>query len=163
VDPLSGTSEVEFALLTQAETHADLGLPVGASERFRLIKRLLAKVSWPFLRHQIAFNHALIQSNRELAERMARLQERIEQDLRNDLLDFADRSASQAHAEIGNHVAESSRIRTELILELRSLQAELNTMIETVARALPPESVPERREDRGDVSGMDGTANEGCR
>lgn len=160
--PESSTN-VALAPLTKAETHADLGLPVGASERFRLVKRLLAKVSWPFLRHQIAFNHALIQSNRELAERMARLQERIEQDLRTDLLDFADRSVSQAHAEIGDHVAESSRIRTELILELRSLQAELNTMIETVARALPPESVPEHREGRGEVAEVDNSAHESYR
>jgi hypothetical protein len=155
------STKVEIAPLTEAEAHADLGLPVAASEPFRIVKRIVAKVSWPFLRHQIAFNHALLQLSRELAERMTRLQERIEQDLRNDLLDFADRSVSQAHAEIGDHVAEARRVNADLILELRSMQSELNTMIERVARALPPDVAPERLEGRNDV--VDGSAHENCR
>lgn len=137
---LERATKVELeAHLAQAERHADLGLPVASSERFRLAKRVVAKVSWPFLRRQIAFNHALMQSNRELAERMTRLQERIEHDLRNDLLDFADRSVSQAHAEIGNDMAEARRVHAELILELRSVQAELNTMVDMLSSALPTE------------------------
>jgi hypothetical protein len=141
------------AHLAQAEAHADLGLPVGTSERFRLAKRVVARVSWPFLRHQIAFNHAVIQSNRKLAERMNRLLERID-DLRSDLLDFADRSVSQAHAEIGSDMAEARRVHADLILELRSVQAELNRMLATLSSALPTE---------GDGVDVESDAHEGRR
>ncbi len=41
------------------EANADLGLPV-ASGRLRLARRLLAKLLWPFLRHQIQVNRALL-------------------------------------------------------------------------------------------------------
>ena len=119
------------ASLAQAERHADLGLPLGSSERYRLAKRVVAKVGWPFLRRQIAFNHALIRSNRELTQRVTQLQERIEQGLRNDLLDFADRSVAQAHEEIGDLVAEVRRVNVDLILEVRSLQTELDTVMGT--------------------------------
>ena len=146
--------------MVQALQHANLGLPVGPSERFRLAKRFLYRAGWPLLRHQIAFNQAVIhlngelqeritrlqeshrelveritrlqESNREQAERTARLQERIEKDLRDDLYDFADRSASQAHAEINEQMAAARSTHADLILELRTLQAELNSMVATL-------------------------------
>jgi hypothetical protein len=158
---LVGATQIELdAELAQADRHADLGLPVGSSERFRLAKRVVAKVGWPFLRRQIAFNHALMQSNRELAQRMTLLQELIEQGLRNDLLDFADRSVSQAHAEIGDHVAEVRRVNADLILEFRTLQEELNTVIETVSRSLPPERAPQHREGQHDDAEIDNSTHE---
>jgi hypothetical protein len=128
------------AHLAQLEKYADLGSAVGPSERFRLAKRVVYKLSWPFLRRQIDFNHAVVQSHRELAQRMTRLQDRIEQDLRDDLLDFADRSASQAHAEIGSYVAEARSVNAGLVLELRSLQAELDTMLKMLSGRAPSEA-----------------------
>jgi hypothetical protein len=159
-----GATKSEFdAHLAHAERNADLGLPVGSSERFRLAKRVVAKISWPFLRHQIAFNHGLVQSSRDLADRIAILQERIEQDIRNDLLDFADRSVSQAHAEIGNHVAEARRVNADLIQELRSLQEELNAMAETASRARPSEQTPLHLEGQQDDAETDGSTHESPR
>jgi len=42
-----------------AEEHADVGLPV-ASGRFRSARRVLGRLLWPFLRHQVQFNRALL-------------------------------------------------------------------------------------------------------
>jgi hypothetical protein len=147
------------AHMAQARQHANVGLPVGPSERFRLAKRLIYRVSWPFLRHQVAFNLAVMESNRDLVERITRLQERIEQGLRNELLDFADRSASQAHAEINDHVAEARSTHAELILELRALQARLSSMVTEPGRGFPAEGGPARLQGP-DVAGVDGGAHE---
>jgi hypothetical protein len=146
--------------LAQALKHANLGLPVSPSERFRLAKRLVYRISRPFLHHQVAFNQAVIESNRELAERTTRLQERIEQDLRADLLDFADRSASQAQAEISEHVAAARSIQADLILELRALQAQLNSMVTKLTGDLPSDRGPTRLKGQQDVTAIDGGAHE---
>ncbi|MHB1598206.1 MAG: class I SAM-dependent methyltransferase [Acidimicrobiales bacterium] len=42
-----------------AETHADLGLPVGPG-RFRSVRRLLGRLLWPVLRHQVQVNRCLL-------------------------------------------------------------------------------------------------------
>ncbi|HEY1651006.1 MAG TPA: hypothetical protein VGG09_03910 [Acidimicrobiales bacterium] len=158
------TTKVELdACLAQAQTHADLGLPMAASEHFRFAKRVVSRICWPFLRHQVAFNHAVLQSNRELVVQITRLQERIDQGLRNDLLDFADRSASQAHAEISNYVAEARSVNAGLILELRSLQAELNTMVETLSRVLPSHGVTAGLEGQQDAVQIEGGTHESHR
>jgi hypothetical protein len=126
--------EVE-ALVTLAEKHVSLGLPVGPSERFRFVKRLVSRICWVFLRHQVAFNRATIDAIRALSEQVGRL----EQNMKDDLLDFADRSVSQAHAEISDQVADARSTNAELILELRTLQAELDAVVKEVAVALPRE------------------------
>ena len=48
--------------------------------------------------------------------------------LRDDLVDFADRSVSQAHPEIGDHVTDARSIHADVILELHTLQAELDAL-----------------------------------
>jgi hypothetical protein len=115
-------------LLQQAQQHASLGLPVAPSERFRLAKRLVSRVCWPFLRHQVAFNEAAVATIRELSGTIARLDQRV----RADVFEFADRSASQAQAEINDEIATARRAHADLLLELRTLQAELASMHETV-------------------------------
>jgi SAM-dependent methyltransferase len=42
--------------LDEAETHARLGLPIPKAMRHRLVKRVITKLSWFFLHHQVAFN-----------------------------------------------------------------------------------------------------------
>ena len=49
---LEGYSRV----LDEAETHARLGLPIPKGVRHRLLKRVIAKLCWFFLHHQVAFN-----------------------------------------------------------------------------------------------------------
>ncbi len=139
------------ALVALAQTHVSLGLPVGPSERFRLPKRLVSRVCWVFLRHQVAFNRATIEAIRELSDHVARL----EQGMKNDLLDFADRSVSQAHAEISDQVADARSTHAELILELRTLQAELDAVVKGVGVAPRREraDLAERPEDTGHSDG----------
>ena len=173
-EPRRTTSGDLDAHMAQALKHANLGLPVGPSERFRLAKRVVYRASWPFLRHQVAFNQAVIESNRGLVdritrlqetnrglvERITRMQERIEQDLRDDLLDFADRSASQAHAEVSEHVAAARSMHADLVLELRTLQAQLGSMVTELRRDLSGDERPTRPEGQQDVAAIDGCAHE---
>jgi hypothetical protein len=159
-EPDGATSDELDALLTQAGKHASLGLPVSASERFRLAKRFVYRVSWPFLRHEVAFNQAIVEANRVLAERITRLQLRIEQGLREDLIDFADRSVSQAHAEISDHVAEARRIHADLILELQTLRAELETMAKAASPSLSIDRSPAVLKGQRDTTGTDGGPHE---
>lgn len=42
------------------EAHAGLGLPVPYGTPHRLVKRIVARVLWPFLRHQVEFNRDLL-------------------------------------------------------------------------------------------------------
>ena len=46
--------------LSDAATHAGLGLPVQKGTPHRLLKRLVAKLSWFFLHHQVAFNNDVL-------------------------------------------------------------------------------------------------------
>ena len=53
--------------LGEAESHAHLGLPVPEGARRRLLKRAVARLSWFFLHHQVAFNTEVIEAlNKEL-------------------------------------------------------------------------------------------------
>jgi hypothetical protein len=162
-EPPGARSEERDAQLALAQRHANLGLPVGASERFRFAKRLAYRVSWLFLRHQVAFNWAIIEAIRGLTENVARLEQAIEQGIRDDLLDFADRSVSQAHAEITDQIADTRSTHAELILELRTLQTELDAVLKTVAVALPPDRGPAGLEGREDATHNDDSGPEGHR
>ncbi len=47
-------------VLEEAETHARLGLPIPKGVRHRLLKRVIAKLCWFFLHHQVAFNKEVL-------------------------------------------------------------------------------------------------------
>ncbi|MGA2529228.1 MAG: class I SAM-dependent methyltransferase [Acidimicrobiales bacterium] len=48
--------------LSEAEAHAQLGLPIPKGTPNRLLKRLVAKLSWFFLHHQVAYNVDVIKA-----------------------------------------------------------------------------------------------------
>nr|MDA8267128.1 hypothetical protein [Actinomycetota bacterium] len=54
------TTDSESPSLRTARAHADLGLPVDRGARRRFLKRVVYRVGWVFLRHQVAFNHAVL-------------------------------------------------------------------------------------------------------
>jgi len=56
---------------SEAEAHAALGLPV-VSGRLRFVKKLLGKVLWPFLHHQIIVNRALLAEIDAVRQRLDR-------------------------------------------------------------------------------------------
>ncbi|MGO9334312.1 MAG: methyltransferase domain-containing protein [Acidimicrobiales bacterium] len=47
-------------VLEEAETHARLGLPIPKGVRHRLLKRVIAKLCWFFLHHQVALNKEVL-------------------------------------------------------------------------------------------------------
>jgi SAM-dependent methyltransferase len=48
------------AVLEEAQSHADLGLPLPRGFGSRAAKRLVARLAWPFLHRQLAFNNAIV-------------------------------------------------------------------------------------------------------
>lgn len=151
--PAPGARSDELvALLALAQKHANLGLPIDPSERFRPAKRLISRLCWIFLRHQVAFNQTIVQAVRELSEQALRM----EQDMKDDLLDFADRSASQAQAELNDQVANARSAHAALVLELRTLQADLDVLLKRVEVAFPPEQASADVDERRDAIGNGG-------
>ena len=48
--------------LVAASAHVELGLPLPRGTRFRLLNRLLARLTWLTTRHQYVFNRAVIEA-----------------------------------------------------------------------------------------------------
>lgn len=63
-----------------AVDHAGLGLPVARDAKMRLAKRIVARLLWPFLRHQVEFNRevlaVLVEVRNALAEDIRSLDDR---------------------------------------------------------------------------------------
>ncbi|MGO8876546.1 MAG: methyltransferase domain-containing protein [Acidimicrobiales bacterium] len=77
------------ASLQEAAAHADLGLPFPGRTPSRLVKRLVARLSWPFLHHQVAFNHAVLAALAALEEGLRATVESQVTELRANLDDQA--------------------------------------------------------------------------
>ncbi len=143
------------AFLNEALAHAELGLPVPKGARFRGLKRLVARLNWPFLHRQLAFNNAVVaeltlQLSRALEDRvrvysqlenMASAFERIVGDLRTELdqqlivhrhqLDLVQRQAFQRHYEdLGGLRSEL----TEMALELEGVRKQVDRGDSLVSR-----------------------------
>lgn len=125
--------------LSAAREHADLGLPITRPARLRFLKRIVYRVAWVFLHHQVALNHSLIDELAALRAELAAL--RAEQaDARADqaaaaatVADRFELGLRQAFAEIGDHVARSADEHTRLAQE----QAELSSRIEPLTPMVP--------------------------
>lgn len=46
--------------LDNARAHADVGLPIPPGTRFRFAKRLVARLSWLYLHHQVSYNNSVV-------------------------------------------------------------------------------------------------------
>jgi hypothetical protein len=56
-------------VLDRARSNAELGLPLPLRTRLRFVRRLIARLIWPLLRHQTDFNKAvLFELSRLMAE-----------------------------------------------------------------------------------------------
>ena len=163
------TTDFESPSLRTARAHADVGLPVERGARFRLLKRIVYRVSWVFLRHQVALNHALLDElailREERAATLAALDNRFDLALRqvfDELRDHVARSADE-HVRLAQELSElSSRMEplSPLVPVVEDLaervareasamhlaRAEAAIVVERVRRALPPSNL-ELRED----------------
>jgi uncharacterized coiled-coil protein SlyX len=115
------TTPPQRRALEAARFHANLGLPVAPGVRFRLAKRVLYKLSWVFLQHQVAFNHAVVLAMSDNVEEISRRQDEIDQRL-SDKLEFGLR---QAGREIADHVARTQSELAELQLQMAELTGRL--------------------------------------
>ncbi|MGC8463519.1 MAG: class I SAM-dependent methyltransferase [Acidimicrobiales bacterium] len=163
------TSESDSPFLRTAREHADVGLPVERVARFRLLKRILYRVSWVFLRHQVAFNHAVLGEvaalRTERAATLAALDNRFELAFRQVLDELGDHVArsTDEHVRLAQELAElSSRVEplsplAPVVEDLAArvareasamhlARAEAAVVVERVRRALPPSDFG-RRED----------------
>ncbi len=81
--------------MDEALVHANVGLPVPKGARFRFLKRVIARLSWLYMHHQVAFNQAVIVALSDLSamqtaldQQLADLRTAVDQQLhevRNDL------------------------------------------------------------------------------
>ncbi len=105
--------------LTRASDHANLGLPLDRKTRLRFVKRVIYKLSWVFLHHQVEVNHALVEAAQATAD---------------DLTEKLDLGQRQMFLEVGDHVAQ---LRTEI--------ADLHTELTRVASRINGMDLLERR------------------
>lgn len=90
-----------------AREEANLGLPLGPSVRLRLAKRGLYRISWVFLKHQVAYNNHVLDALSEAIAEIAK--EQIK--LRDELSSALDMGVRQCLREVGDHIA---RTETQL-------------------------------------------------
>jgi SAM-dependent methyltransferase len=113
--------------LLRAREEAALGLPLGRPTRFRTFKRIILRISWLFLNHQIAVNNLLldnaadqeqqlIELKRELAELRSRTTEQLELGIR------------QVFREVGDHIAQATVEQTLLNQQVRQLEARIDPL-----------------------------------
>lgn len=104
-----------------ARARANLGLPLDRRTRFRFVKRVVYRVSWLFLNHQVAFNHHVLDA---IDEALAEITERQEalSELLTSRLEFG---LNQSHRQIGDHVARTESELTHLRLQIAQLTARL--------------------------------------
>lgn len=91
----------------------ELGLPVAKGTKFRLLKRALYRISWIFLRHQVAFNAHVIEGFEEVAQWQEQLIGEVDRKLQAGL--------QQLHQEIGDHIAMAESSLTHMQLEIAQI------------------------------------------
>ena len=152
--------------LSEAEAHAQLGIPVPKGTPNRFLKRLVAKLSWFFLHHQVAYNLEVIKElNSELGP--AGLKARLEaQEARlstkSAILDTLGRDIWAANFSpdepdrlpgrraLGGHsgalegIRESAREFRYAISGLLSPRSPVSTMSSAVTSGVPSPSRPTR-------------------
>jgi hypothetical protein len=111
-----------------AFAEADLGLPLDSGTRLRLLKRAVVRVSWLYLRHQIDFNHHILNALSDLVTDLGRRFDTARTDLSRDMADELDRGLRQAYREIGDHVARSQSDVLRLQREIAELKAEVRQL-----------------------------------
>ena len=103
-----------------ARERANLGLPLDQPTRLRFVKRVIYKVSWLFLQHQVAFNHLVLDALADVTRRQEELHRALEEQLEFGL--------RQANREIGDHIATSQSDLTRLQLQGAQITHEISAL-----------------------------------
>ena len=158
------STDADRPSLTVARERADLGLPIGRPTRFRFFKRIVLRISWLFLNHQIAVNHGLIDAVAGLEQQLADLRDQhhvaatgnesalrqLEQQLAElrdqqhlaaaGMIERLDLGLRQAFQEIGDHIAQARVDQTDLARQVLQLDArilQLDARIDPLDTVIP--------------------------
>lgn len=107
-----------------ARERANLGLPLDHATRLRFVKRVIYRVSWLFLKHQVTFNQSVLDALADVAQRQEELSRALAQQL-----EFGMR---QANREIGDHIAASKSDLTRLQLQAAQITHELAALHQAI-------------------------------
>jgi uncharacterized coiled-coil protein SlyX len=107
----------DLPALGAARERANLGLPLSETTRFRFLKRVLYKISWTFLRHQVAFNLNVLDALSEVVEDIRNRQEILAKQLGTQM----ELGLRQAQSEIGDHIAQTQSEMTHLQLQMAQM------------------------------------------
>ncbi len=156
------TTDSDSPSLRRARELADVGLPVGPAVRFRFLKRIVFRVNWTFLRHQVALNHMVVDELADLRAERAAVAASMESRLELAL--------QQVFGELKAHIARTTRELSDLSARVDSTvplgvaveeladrvareasamhlaRAEAAVIVERVRRSLPPSDVQYRED-----------------
>lgn len=140
----------DLSPLEIARGHAELGMPLGRPTRFRFVKRLLYRVSWLFLSHQVAVNHGLVDALAETGTTLRRLEEQLaelrdqQNVLATDMVERLDLGLRQAFLEMGNHTSRMQTGQADLQLQIGRLAARLDGLTTSLGAELRDEAAQMR-------------------
>jgi len=117
--------------LDRARARADLGMPLNRATRFRFVKRVVYRISWLFLNHQVAVNHGLVEAQTATDARLDTIDTQIAV-LRTTMADRLDLGLRQAYAEIGDHIARAALDQSRLTQELQDLVTKVESLVPLV-------------------------------
>jgi len=115
--------------LQAARSRANLGLPLSGNTRFRFLKRIVYRISWLFLNHQIAYNEHMASALEEVLEAVAKRQDELVKLLSEKL----ELGLLQANREIGDHISRFQSEMAKLQLDLAQIRVELSQLADKPA------------------------------
>lgn len=113
--------------LLRAREEADLGLPLGRRTRFRMFKRMVLRISWLFLNHQITVNNTLVDAAADQERQIIELKRELAE-LRSRTTEQLDFGIRQVFREVGDHIAQATVEQTLLNQQLHRLEARIDPL-----------------------------------
>lgn len=104
--------------LKAARAEATLGLPLPRDSRFRFLKRVVYRLSWPVMSHQVAYNEHVIDAFNQALDEVARHFD----ELTTALSEKLELGLHQASREIGDHVARTESAIATLQIQIAELR-----------------------------------------
>ncbi|HVB01437.1 MAG TPA: methyltransferase domain-containing protein [Acidimicrobiales bacterium] len=115
--------------MSLAEQDADLGLPVPSGARFRLLRQLIAKATWPMLRHQTILNHSVIRALDDLRTRLDSAEHFVRVHI--DSLEHHTEVLARFEATLARHEAalERDEIEATVAVHARALEQQMEVLV----------------------------------
>jgi len=137
-----------------SECDARLGLPIPADARYRLVKRIVLKLTWFLTRHQMDHNLAMLRAVEEVAARVATVEQQVA-DHRHHMAQIVAGLEASLRAEILGSDRRSDQIETDLV-RLSATVTALQANLESVAAELPETATALADSDVAEVRSLPG-------